>query len=166
MTRWGISSGALPDPQTRERRVSTGYQRAGEEAKEGSYDTLLEDITRNIGLLEKLVPQITDSQRKLYHVKREEVGDGKQELAMELLRDVPNTDSSLGQTAQEVIGSRIAGHTWERTEVHDNAKVEQGDRIASGFVGQAPAVRVNHKFGVTIVKGNAVVYQGDIYGQV
>lgn len=116
MTRWGISSDTLPDPQTRERRVinvdADTAEVAGrllgnilentkglEKKSRRSYDTLLEDVSRNISLLEKLVPQIIDSQRELYHIKREEVGDGERELVMELLREVSNNDSPLGRTA-------------------------------------------------------------------
>jgi hypothetical protein len=117
--------------------------------------------------LEKLVPQITESQRELCRAEVEEIQDGEPEVVMELLRDASkaNNDTLLEQAVQEAIDSRASGHSWERTEVDDSVKLEQGDRIANGFTGQVPVGRGNHKFGVTIGRGKAVIYQGDSYGQ-
>lgn len=129
-------------------------------------DRLLEDITENLGLMEKLLPQVAEPQRALCCMEVEEVQNGQSEAVMQLLHDASqaNRDTLLEQAVREAIISRGSGHRWERTEVNDEVKLQQGDRIAMGYQGQAPAGRIGHDYGVTTGKGRAMIHQGDVYG--
>jgi hypothetical protein len=130
------------------------------------FDRLLDDITENLGHLEKLLPQAAESQKELCRVEVEEIQDGQSEAVVELLYNAAqsNKDALLEQAVREAIIAKGSGHRWERTEVGNNVKLEQGDRIAKGHAGQAPVGRVGHNYGVTIGKGHAEIRQGDIYG--
>ncbi|CEJ55151.1 hypothetical protein PMG11_01426 [Penicillium brasilianum] len=130
------------------------------------FDRLLDDITENLGQLEKLLPQAAEYQKELCRIEVEEIQDGQSEAVMELLYDAAqfNKDALLEQAVREAIIAKGSGHSWERTEVGNNVKLEQGDRIAKGYAGQAPVGRVGHNYGVTIGKGHAEIRQGDIYG--
>lgn len=132
------------------------------------FDRLLDDITENLGHLEKLFPQVAQSQQELCYIEVQGVQDGQPEAVMELLHDASqaNKDTLLEQAVREAIISRASGHCWERTEVGDDVKLEQGDRIAQGYTGQAPVGRMGHNYGVTIGKGRAKIHQGDIYGSI
>ncbi|KAL7941232.1 prion-inhibition and propagation domain-containing protein [Trichoderma barbatum] len=131
------------------------------------FDRLLEDITENLNLL-MLTPQVSEYQHELCRMEVEEIQDGQPDVVMELLQDASkaNNDALLEQAIQEAINNRGPGHSWERTEVEDNVRLEQGDRIANGFTGQAPVNRGNHKFGVTVGRGRAEIRQGDVYGSI
>ena len=130
------------------------------------FDRLLDDITENLGHLEKLLPQVAESQQELCRVEVEEVQGDQSEAAMELLHDASqaNKDALLEQAVREAMIARGSSHRWERTEVGDDVTLEQGDRIAMGYAGQAPVGRIGHNYGVTIGKGRSKIYQGDMYG--
>ncbi|KAH6999492.1 prion-inhibition and propagation-domain-containing protein [Ilyonectria destructans] len=132
------------------------------------FDRLLEDISGNLGHLEKLSQPIVDSQQDLCRVEVEEVGDGQSDAVLQLLHDASqsNGDGLLEQALREAIAARGCGHRWERTEVGDNVKLAQGDRIASDFKGHAPLGRLGHNYGVTIGKGKSEIIQGDMYGTI
>jgi hypothetical protein len=85
---------------------------------------------------------------------------------MKLLFDAcrANNDTLLEQAVRQAIISTGSCHQWELTEVDDDVKLEQGDRIAMGYAGQAPIGRIGHNFGKTIGKGHSNIHQGDIYG--
>ena len=133
------------------------------------FDLLLDDVTKCLGHLEKLFPQGVEYQQELCRIEVEEVQEGQDdspEAVMELLRDASqaNNDTLLEQAVRKAMIARGSGHRWERTEVNDDVKLDQGDRIASGFTGQAPVGRVGHNFGVTIGRGRAGIRQGDAFG--
>ncbi|EHK26936.1 uncharacterized protein TRIVIDRAFT_217543 [Trichoderma virens Gv29-8] len=130
------------------------------------FDRLLEDITENLNLLVVTLPQLNEPQRELCRMEVEEIQNGQPPVVLELLHDasMANSDAVLEQAVKEAIENREPGHRWERTEVDDSVKLEQGDRIGNGFTGQVPMNRGNHKFGITIGKGNAEIHQGDKYG--
>jgi hypothetical protein len=130
------------------------------------FDRLLDDITKNLGHLEKLLPLVARSLRELCLMEVEGVQNGQSEAVMELLSDAShaNNDTLLKQAVREAIISGSSGHQWERTEVDDHVNLEQGDRIAMGYAGQAPTGRIGHNFGMTIGKGHSKIHQGDIYG--
>ncbi|KAL6825609.1 prion-inhibition and propagation domain-containing protein [Trichoderma sp. SZMC 28015] len=129
------------------------------------FDRLLEDITENLNLL-VLMQQVTEPQRELCRLEVEEIQGGQPPVVLELLHDASqaNTDNLLEQALQKAISNMDPGHSWERTEVDDDVKLQQGDRIANGFRGQLLGNRGNHKFGVTIGKGRSDIHQGDAYG--
>ncbi|KAL5093283.1 hypothetical protein Trisim1_011087 [Trichoderma cf. simile WF8] len=129
------------------------------------FDRLLEDITENLNLL-VLIQQVTEPQRELCLMEVEEIQDGQPPAVLELLHDASqaNTDNLLEQVLRKVISNTDSGHSWERTEVDDDVKLQQGDRIANGFRGQVLGNRGNHKFGVTIGRGRSDIHQGDAYG--
>lgn len=130
------------------------------------FDRLLEDIAGNFDLLANICQPLSVSQLDLCQIEVEEIEDGQPTSTLELLHEASkaNHDTSLQQAVQKAIAARGCGHSWERTEVADTVKLEQGDRIAANFTGQAPVGRIGHNFGVTIGKGNAEIKQGDVYG--
>jgi len=135
------------------------------------FDRLLGDVAQNLGELEKLfedksVTQVAESQRELCRAEVGQVRDGQPEAVMELLGDVcqANGDTLLEQAVRDDIAARGACHIYARNEFSEDAKIEQGDRIAQGYTGQAPVGRRGHNYGVTIAKGRAAVRQGDTYG--
>lgn len=129
------------------------------------FDRLLEDITENLNLL-VLMQQVAEPQRELCRMEVEEIQDGQPPVVLELLHDASkaNIDNLLEQALQKAISNTDPGHSWERTEVDDDVKLQQGDRIANGFKGQVLGNRGNHKFGVTIGRGRSDIHQGDAYG--
>ncbi|RFU78179.1 small s [Trichoderma arundinaceum] len=143
--RWGIATGALPDPNTKQHRI---VKVDGDTAKVA--DRLLNNTLGDTKELEKKSRRYSDppasaskvikSEQELCRIGVEEIQDGQPKAVMELLHEVSkaNNDIILEQAIQEVINSRAPGHSWERTEVDDSVKLEQGDRIAIGFTAQAP----------------------------
>ncbi|KAJ5875167.1 uncharacterized protein N7473_012514 [Penicillium subrubescens] len=130
------------------------------------FDRLLDDITENLGHLEKLLPlSVARSLQDLCRIEVDSVQSGQSEAVIDLLKDAScaNNDTHLQQAVREAITSGVSGHQWERTEVDDHVKLEQGDRIAMGYPCQVPTGRVGHSFGVTIGKGHSNIHQGDIY---
>ncbi|KAL7955740.1 prion-inhibition and propagation domain-containing protein [Trichoderma compactum] len=129
------------------------------------FDRLLEDITENLNLL-VLMQQATEPQRELCRMEVEEIQESQPPVILELLHDASqaNTDNLLEQALQKAISNMGPGHSWERTEVDDDVKLQQGNRIANGFRGQVLGNRGNHKFGVTIARGRSDIHQGDAYG--
>lgn len=132
------------------------------------FDRLLEDIGENFSHLEKILPQTAESQQELCRIEAEEVQSGQPDndtAVMELLHGASqaNGDARLENAVREAIISRNSTHCWDRTEVADDVTLGQGDHIASGFTGQAPAGRLGHNFGVVIGKGRANIHQGDVY---
>lgn len=129
------------------------------------FERLLEDITENLNLL-VLMQQVTEPQRELCRMEVEEIQESQPPVVLELLHDASqaNTDNLLEQALQKAISNMDPGHSWAQTEVDDNVKLQQGDRIANGFRGQVLGNRGNHKFGLTIGKGRSDIHQGDAYG--
>ena len=132
------------------------------------FDRLLDDITENLGHLEKLFPQVVEPQQELCRIEVEEVqqvpGD-QSNAVMELLHDASraNKDTLLEQAVQEAI-SKGGGHRWQRTEVSDDVDLQQGDRVSQAYGGQSRLSRAGHDYGVTVGSGHAKIHQGDTYG--
>lgn len=130
------------------------------------FDRLLDDITENLNHLEKLLPLVTTSLQELCHMEVEGVQNGQSETLMKLLFEASraNNDTLLEQAVREAAISTGSSHQWELTKVYDHAKLEQGDRIAMGYAGQALTGRIGHNFGRTIGRGHSNIHQGDTYG--
>ncbi|CAI7596253.1 unnamed protein product [Penicillium bialowiezense] len=121
-------------------------------------DTLLEDITGNLGLLEKLVPG--EPRTELCRMEVDEVQDGQSQAVVELLYEASDTngDTLLKQAVREALNSRVSGNKWERTET--DGQLRQGSEFAMGYVGSV----MNSDYGVTIGKANSIIHQGNSYG--
>ena len=79
-----------------------------------------------------------ESQQELCRLEVEEVQegpDGQSEASMKLLHyaSQANKDTLLEHAMLEAMISRGFGHRWERTEVDDEVKLKQGDRIATAL---------------------------------
>lgn len=73
-------------------------------------------------------------------------------------------DELLAQALHDAIKARGVTHRYELTEVSEEAELEQGDQIHSGFQGEAPRGRLGHNYGHTILTGKAKGWQGDTFG--
>ncbi|KAM0362806.1 hypothetical protein ACHAO7_011218 [Fusarium culmorum] len=130
------------------------------------FDRLLEDIGENLGNLEKVCQPIIDYQRQLVQIEVGEIQQDESTEILELLYEASeaNNDTLLQQAVSAAISARGSGHRWDKTDVSDGVMLQQGDRIAANFTGQAPIWRIGHNFGETIGRGKADIKQGDIYG--
>lgn len=152
--------------QSRTRGISLGRRTKWAIYDKKLFDQLLDDITTALTALERLAPQLQEHHRPLCEVEAEVMQQGQSQAVMLLLHKAceANNDNLLKEAVLQAMEG--SGHSWERTEVSDHVKLDQGDRIAANFNGRVPQGRRGHRYGVTIGKGESKISQGDIYGSV
>jgi hypothetical protein len=138
--------------------------------KKKHFETLLNHISESIGNLEKRFPGTRGIQRELVIAEVKEIAQSNanetQNLTVlsEAIEGQSNADELLAQALHDAVKERGATHTNELTEVSEEAELEQGDQVHSGFMGGVPRGRLGHNYEHTILTGKVKGRQGDTCG--
>jgi hypothetical protein len=107
----------------------------------------LNHISERLCNLEKLFPGTREVQKQLSIIEVKEIvqsnANETQNLTVlsEAIEGQSNEDELLAQAVHGAIKERGATHTYELTEVSEEAELEQGDQVHSGFMGGVPRGR-------------------------